>query len=598
MSVPRNPNSRAMRAIAEELRRSGVTDACISPGSRSTAMALALARAPGLRPWVLTDERSAGFFALGMARETRRPVVLLCTSGTAAANYLPAVVEASLSWVPLVVLTADRPPELRDCHAAQTIDQVRLFGSHVRWSAEAPAPAAGVDLDAYYRRLACRAVTTAREAPQGPVHVNLPMREPLVDIDEEQTASTSDGPETDARDVQRPATVVHVARALPSRAAVRALAGAFGSCERGLIVCGPGAARAAGAAEAITRLARQCRWPVLADPLSGLRFGRHDRSRIVDAYDVVLRDPEFGCTHAPDAVLRLGAPPVSPVLQHFLAGARGGSHVVVAPAGSWPDPLHRATDMVRADTDAFCSAVADLLADAGPPSPWLDSWLAAAAAARAALDGLLAREPMMFEGTVLARLCEVLPDGTALHVGNSLPVRALDTFVGGSSKGLTVSCNRGANGIDGVLSAALGAAAVHREPTVLVLGDLSFLHDIGALQLAARHHLSLLVVVINNDGGGIFSFLPQAALGSAFDNLFATPHGLDLSGTVAICGGRHAIVRSPDDLATAVERWLQRPGLEVIEVPSDRERMRETHARLLAAALARRDAEPTHVPVR
>lgn len=593
MSAPRNPNSRAMRAMAEELVRCGVSNACVSPGSRSTAMALALGRACGIRPWVIIDERSAGFFAFGMARETRRPVVLLCTSGTAAANYLPAVVEASLSRVPLVVLTADRPPELRDCGAPQTIDQVRLFGGHVRWSVDAPAPADGVDLEDYYRTLACRAVAAAREAPHGPVHVNLPMREPLVDVDEEGMAPALD---VEAR---RPATVVHAASGIPSLPGLRALARVLGGAERGLVVCGPGAA-SDGGAQAIARLAERCEWPILADPLSGLRFGPHDRSRVVDVYDVVLRDPDFRRTHPPEAVLQLGAPSVSTALQRFLGDTRSRSHVMVAPPGTWPDPLCRATDVVRADTAELCAAVAELLPAARPRSPWLAAWLEASAAVRAVLDRQLAGVDVIFEGTVLARLCEILPEGAALHLGNSLPIRALDTFVGGSSRALAVYCNRGANGIDGVLSAALGAAAAHREPTAVVLGDLSFLHDIGALQVAARHRLSLLVVVINNDGGGIFSFLPQAALGAAFETLFATPHGLELSGAVAMCGGRHTVATSADEITASVERWLRRPGLEVVEVRSDRARTRAAHSQLLSAALshARVGVERAHAGAR
>jgi len=588
-----------MGALAQELERSGVTDACISPGSRSTAMVLALIRAGRIRPWVVTDERSAGFFALGMARETRRPVVLLSTSGTAAANYLPAIVEAGLSGVPLVVLTADRPPELRDCHAAQTIDQVRLFGSHVRWSVDAPSPTEGVDLDEYYRTLACRAVAAALEEPCGPVHVNLPMREPLIDPAEEDTwaerrvvgpTGVDAGPLPDAPAAgahrRPPYTVVHAASDEPSRATLQVLARTVAGYERGIIVCGPTTA-GEGEAEAVVRCAQRCGWPILADPLSGLRFGSHDRTCVVDAYDALLREPRFCGAHRPDAVVQLGAPAVSAALQGFLATARSRCHVIVAPRGSWPDPLHRATDVVRARPGAFCSALADLLPARAPRSPWLAAWCAVAQLARDALDELVAREQLMWEGPVLTRLRDLLPAGSALHVGNSLPVRALDTFVGGSAAALAVNCNRGANGIDGVVSAALGAASVRARPTVLVVGDLSFLHDLGALQIAARHRPSLLVIVVNNDGGGIFSFLPQASLGPDFERFFATPHGLDLGGAVAMCHGRHAVAASWEEFATGVEAALGRGGLDVIEVRSDRAASRDRHARVLAGAHAR-----------
>ncbi|MEO6029622.1 MAG: 2-succinyl-5-enolpyruvyl-6-hydroxy-3-cyclohexene-1-carboxylic-acid synthase, partial [Candidatus Binatia bacterium] len=533
MTAPANANTHAMRVLAAALVDAGVTDACISPGSRSTAVALALADTGVIRPWVVTDERAAGFFALGMARESRRAVVLLCTSGTAAANYLPAVVEASLGHVPLVVLTADRPPELRDCSAAQTIDQVRLFGSHARWTVDAPPPTADVDLDDYFRTIAHRAVAAATASPRGPVHVNLPMREPLLDVAEERARSERALVPVGGGDAS--SVRVHAASDLPSAAAVRSLAEVVAARARGVIVCGPGTVVDTSGAAAVARLAARLGWPILADPLSGLRFGAHDRSHVVDAYDVLLQGGALGASWHPDAVLQLGMPVVSAGLQRFVGAAKARPHIVVAAPGVWPDPLLRATDLVRAEAGAFCAELAATLparepadaghasaghASAGHASAWMDAWRTVAATARDALDGALADEAEPFEGTVFAELAPRLIDGMALHVGNSLPVRALDTFVGGSAVAVTVACNRGANGIDGVVATALGAAAVRAAPTVLVVGDLSFLHDLGALQIAARHGVSLLVIVVNNDGGGIFSFLPPAVLGDTFETFF------------------------------------------------------------------------------
>jgi len=574
-------NARAMRVFAGALRAAGVTEICISPGSRSTAAALAALRA-GLRPWVVTDERAAGFFALGMARASGRPAALLCTSGTAAANYLPAVVEASMAEIPLVVLTADRPPELRDCHAAQTVDQVRLYGTHARWSVDAPAPGAGVDLDAYFRTLALRAVAAATEAPRGPVHVNLPMREPLLDVADERdrhAAPRGEDAETPPR--------VHAASGAPSSEAVASLAAALAGRPRGVVVCGPAAARDAAAAAALARLADRLGWPLLADPLSGLRFGPHDRTAVVDAYDALLQGGALDVAWRPEAILHFGTPTVSAALQRFLAAARAPLHVVTAPPGRWPDPLFAATDLVRADP----RALADALAAAVPAGatdaarPWRAAWHAVAGRARAALDALLAREPTLFEGAVVADVARALGDGAMLHVGNSLPVRALDTFVGGGSAALRIGCNRGANGIDGVVATALGAAALAEGPTALVVGDLSFLHDLGALQIAARHRVPLLVVVANNDGGGIFSFLPQAGLDAqTFETLFGTPHGLELGGAVAMCGGRYARATSRAALGAAVDAWRAAPTFTVVEVPIERAASRALHARLVAEA--------------
>ncbi|MCC6849440.1 MAG: 2-succinyl-5-enolpyruvyl-6-hydroxy-3-cyclohexene-1-carboxylic-acid synthase [Deltaproteobacteria bacterium] len=570
-----------MRVFARALRAAGVREVCISPGSRSTATALAVVQA-GLRPWVVTDERTAGFFALGIGRASGCPAALLCTSGTAAANYLPAVVEASMAEVPLVVLTADRPPELRDCHAAQTIDQVRLYGTHARWSVDAPAPGAGVDLEAYFRTLAQRAVAVATEAPRGPVHVNLPMREPLLDVaDERGRCATPHG------EGAEPLPRVYAASGAPSSEAVAHLAAALAVRPRGVVVCGPGAARDGATAAALARLAERLGWPLLADPLSGLRFGPHDRASIVDAYDVLLQGGALDAAWHPEAVLQFGTPAVSAALPRFLAAARAPHYVVVAPPGRWPDPLCAATDLVRADP----RALAEALAAAVPAAPseaaraWRAAWCATAGAARAALDGLLARETTLFEGVIAADVARALGDGATLHVGNSLPVRALDTFVGGASAALRIDCNRGANGIDGVVATALGTAALAERPTALVVGDLSFLHDLGALQVAARHRVPLLVVVVNNDGGGIFSFLPQAGLDAdTFETLFGTPHGLDLGGAVAMCGGAYVRATNRVALGAAVDAWRAAPTFAVVEAPVERAASRALHARLVAEA--------------
>jgi 2-succinyl-5-enolpyruvyl-6-hydroxy-3-cyclohexene-1-carboxylate synthase len=571
-----NPNRRVAGLLAAELAAAGVTDACISPGSRSTPLALALDR-HGLRVWVIVDERSAGFFALGLAQTSGRPVVLLCTSGTAAANYLPAVVEASLGCVPLVVVTADRPPELRDCRAAQTIDQVRLFGSHVRWSVDAPAPATEPDLEAFYRTLACRAAATAAAVPPGPVHLNLPMREPLLDLAEEEG-------EPDVVRAEAPWVRVHPAREAPSPDRVATLAESLRGIERGLIVCGPGTGE--DAAAPVAALACALAWPILADPLSGLRFGSHDRSRIVDSYDLLLRDRAFAAGHTPEALLQFGGPPVSKALERFVCAAPRPRHVVVAQPPQWPDPTHRATDLVRAAAAPAAAALAERLATLRDSSRWLDAWLAAAGAARSALDRALGVETALFEGKALPVLAEVLPAGARLHVGNSLPVRHLDLFLGGRATPIAVSANRGASGIDGVVSTAAGAAAAGRGPVVLVVGDLSFLHDLGGLQAAARHRLDLVVVLLNNDGGGIFSFLPQARLDAArFERLFGTPHGLDVAGATALCGARLARPATWEEFRRDVGGAL-RGGLHVIELASDRELLRERHAALVAAGLA------------
>src|SRR5271168_391177 len=580
LEPPHNPNSRAAAAMAQEFARCGVTNACISPGSRSTAVVTGLLRARAIRPWVILDERSAGYFAIGMARETRRPVLLVCTSGTAAANYLSAVVEASLSNVPLIVVTSDRPPEARDCRSPQTIDQVRIFGSHARWSVDLAAPHAGDALEGYYRTIACRAAATAVQAPAGPVHLNFPFREPLIDVGEEAAAIGLAEQVADV-DADAPWALVCPVRTVLSDESARALAERLRGCERGVIVCGPRTADHDSDAQAVARLAQKLNWPMLADPLSGLRFGIHDCSRVVDSYDVLLRNEGFSETHQPEAIIQLGDPPVSKALQQFMAAASRRFHLMVAQPGTWPDPLHVATDVAPVGVLEFCTAMAAAVEGTGRPSSWLNEWLSASARVRAALDEMLAGETSMFEAKVITETIRLVPDGSLVHIGNSMPVRDLDTFVGRTPRDLALCGNRGANGIDGVLSTAFGAAATRRRPTVLILGDLSCLHDIGALQIAARYPIHLLVIVITNDGGGIFSFLPQAGLGDPFETFFGTPHGLDFEQVSALGRAPYAQASSWDSFEAAVSVALENPGLHLVELRSERNRNLEMHRRMI-----------------
>ena len=609
-----NLNAAAALALVEELCRMGVGAVCISPGSRSSALVVAVVKTPALRPWVVLDERSAAYFALGAARETGRPAMLICTSGTAAANCLPAVVEASLSHVPLIIITADRPPELQDCHAPQTIDQTRLYGVHVRLSITLPAPA-GAEPEEYYRTAALRAVDAALGMPPGPVHVNFPMREPLLDVEQERAAlaalKAAPAAAADLRAGPAPRVALHPVAVKPALPALEALCAKLKTRRRGVIVCGPGLDERAGASavpsaagafysgaratrEAICELARRLSWPILADPLSGLRFGWRGRAPIVDAYDITLRDPALCSELFPDAVLQFGRPLTSKPAQGFFAALkRPPFYLVAAPWGSWPDPARRATDAIRADAGELARA---LLEGAQPaPAGWLASWTAPARAARGYLNRMLAggAAAALSECALFPALLRLLPDGAALHVGNSMPVRDLDAFGESSERRIDVFCNRGANGIDGVLSAAAGAAAAGGRPTVVVLGDLSFLHDLGALKAAAGHSPHLVVIVINNDGGGIFSFLPQAALGEVFETYFATPHGLEqLKPAAQLYGAGYALARSMGEFERAVAGALGAPGLHIVETQTERGQNAALHRSLFEGALdaARRAA--------
>ncbi|MBI5505198.1 MAG: 2-succinyl-5-enolpyruvyl-6-hydroxy-3-cyclohexene-1-carboxylic-acid synthase, partial [Deltaproteobacteria bacterium] len=558
MSAPPSRALFAARCLVGELARAGLREACLAPGSRSTPLALALAESAAIRTRVFTDERSLAFFALGVAKAASAPVAIVCTSGTAAANLLPAVVEASLGAAALLVLTADRPPELRDCSAPQTIDQVGIYGSHVRWAFDVPILDIGEPAERYYRALAMRALAAACAHNSGPVHLNLPFREPFWDdsftgdpraaVTRAAAAATDQRPadaagrssagasaETPAQAAQGFAGVSCSPSRLDEREA-RALAERIAGAQRGLIVCA-GQPLPAGD---IAALAAALDWPILADPLSGLRYGGHDRSLVVDAYDVLLRDETFCSGHRPDVIVRFGSTPAPRSLQMFLTQSWPCDHLLVAPSG-WPDPFHACSGIVRSEPGRLCRDLTATLARTATRSDWTACWLRASRAARSALDASLdavvESAGETFEGAVVRAVARVTADAggerPALFVGNSMPIRDVDAFFGQSERPLSVLANRGASGIDGVLSTALGVAATREQPTVLVLGDLSFLHDVTALAVAARLRIPLVTVVINNNGGGIFSFLAQQGLEAVFEPLFATPHDVDLAATAA-----------------------------------------------------------------
>jgi 2-succinyl-5-enolpyruvyl-6-hydroxy-3-cyclohexene-1-carboxylate synthase len=554
-------------ALVDELVRAGVRAAVVSPGSRSTPVALALARQAGIALYVHPDERSAAYFGLGLAKATGAPVVLASTSGTAAANYLPAVAEARYGRVPLVLLTADRPPEARDVASAQTIDQVRLYGSHAKWSVDLPPPAPLAVVVRHARVVGARAARLAVRAPAGPVHVNVPLREPLV------PDPTAPAPMDAARAPwRRDAAAGPYVSFPPSRlrldaGATRALAAAWAAVDRGVVIAGPepgdGAAAAGKRARAAAALARRLGWPLLADPLAAARQAPDSIRR----HDAFLRDEAALEALRPDGAVLFGAPPVSRTLARLVGAVPHGAVWLVDDGGGYPDPSLGAAHVVDAEPAAAFAAVA---AQLPPPAPgegrWRRLWREVdGAAARAIVDALAERQEL-FEGRLYAELGALVPAATRVVVGNSMPVRDADAFFAPRRRGVVVLGNRGASGIDGVVSTALGvAAAEDGRPTLLVLGDLSFFHDLNGLVAARRFGLSLTVVVVQNRGGGIFSFLPQRAHGERFEELFGTPLDLDFEPAVRMHGGRFARVRTWPALRAAVRRGLAVSGLTVVE---------------------------------
>ncbi|MBB3733210.1 2-succinyl-5-enolpyruvyl-6-hydroxy-3-cyclohexene-1-carboxylic-acid synthase [Nonomuraea dietziae] len=544
-----NPATALATVLVDELVRCGLTDVVMAPGSRSAPLALALHAESRVRLHVRIDERSASYLALGLARRSERPVALICSSGTAVANFHPAVIEASESGVPLLVLTADRPPELRGTGANQTIDQLKVFGPSARWFAEVGVPEERAGQVAYWRSLACRAYQRAvGPSDPGPVHLNLAFREPLIPDGDSSWVESLDG------DASGPWVRTRVA---PPPVALH-----LPPTRRGVLVVGDGAANV----RRYVAAAGMAGWPVLSEPNGGGRYGDH----AISTYHFLLGTPSFAEAHQPDVVVTLGRPGLSRSLLSWLRGAQ--EHIVVATDLSrWPDPTRSATQVAQA---------VEIPVAAGDDA-WLHSWRRADAAARAAIDELLDSSGMS-EPRIARDLADSLPNGALLFCGSSMPIRDLDQAMR-PRRGLRLLANRGVSGIDGLVSTAMGAALAHNGPSYALLGDLTFLHDQNGLILGPREpRPDLCLVVVNNDGGGIFSLLPQAAIRDPFERVFGTPHGVDLGYVAAATGTPYRLVEDISDLPKAVRG----EGLRIVEVRTDREPNAALHGQLRDAAQA------------
>jgi 2-succinyl-5-enolpyruvyl-6-hydroxy-3-cyclohexene-1-carboxylate synthase len=550
-----------LRALCDEFARCGMTDACTSPGSRSSPIVLSLVREQRIRCFSHIDERSAGFFALGAAKAAGRPVALACTSGTAAANYTPAVIEAHEARIPLIVLTADRPPELRDLGAGQTIDQLKLYGSAVKWFVELGVHEATPENLRWIRQLACRAYITAGEGRPGPVHINLPFRDPLILGNEVLP------PDGTGRPGGRP--LVTATPLTPTAAPLRALP------PHGIVVAGR-QERDAALGQTIARFAERADYPLLADPLSGARHGPAAIAR----YDLLLRDEAFTASARPDLVIRVGDLPTSKPLRTWLASLQDVEQIAFDPEDAWQDPAATLSERLLADP----GATLDAWAPTTPADPdWLAQWRAADDAATTVIQRALGSDELS-EPFVAARLGEWLPPEATLFVASSMPIRDVELYFGAHELAPRVLSNRGANGIDGTVSSAFGVAAVSGGPVALLIGDVALAHDIGGLLAARRHDLALTIVLLNNDGGGIFHFLPVAGETDAFEEHVATPHGLDFTHAAALYGLGYTRATTAQQLKEAIAGSIGQRTTDIIEVRTDREENLALHRRLAAAA--------------
>lgn len=571
-----NANTALASAFAEELARGGLRLAVISPGSRSTPLAVALWRQPEIEVSVIVDERSAGFFALGAAQASGEPVALLCTSGTALVNYHPAVCEADESAVPLLVLSADRPPELRGIGAGQTIDQIKTFGSSVRWFCEVGTHTADDDGLLHYRSVACRALAAARgEVRPGPVHLNLPWREPLAPVPVSGAVTATETLALEGRE-GRPLTAVTRIDLEPSVFLLDEMAAHIGDAISGVIVAGR--QKDSELREPLAHLARASGFPILADPTSQLRCGPHDRSHVVAAYDLLLREEHFARSVVPDFVLRFGEMPTSKPLRAWLA-ASGADEIVVDPCGGWNEPTNRAAAILRADPTELASGWATRLEGLeGRERPVPDRWLEAETAAQAALAEALQPGGEISEPALHRALGVAHRNGDLVYTASSMPIRDQETFLATDPTDALFLSNRGANGIDGLVSSGIGAAHASGRPTTIVTGDLGLLHDVGGLAALRDVETSVRIVVIDNDGGGIFHFLPQEAAmpSNEFEALLGTPRGVDTAKAAALFDLPH---RRLDSLAELPEALAAGTGL--IEVKTNRRDNAALHRNLL-----------------
>jgi 2-succinyl-5-enolpyruvyl-6-hydroxy-3-cyclohexene-1-carboxylate synthase len=585
-----------LRAFVDELARSGMRAACTSPGSRSAPLALTLAREPRVRCYSHIDERCAGFFALGLAKASGLPVAVTCTSGTAAAELLPAAIEAREARVPLLLLTADRPPELRENGAGQAIDQLKLFGGAAKWFFEVGTHEATPERLRWIRTLACRAYATTLEGRPGVVHLNFPLREPLVT--DEPLPEDASGRAGSAPYVKRRPLSTREWGHFSGEEDLDVLREIMNSARRGVVVAGrdervfagwsPGAAAAAFAAAA--------GWPLLADPLSGARSG----SAAIAHYDALLRDEGFLATVEPDLILRVGDLPVSKPLRSWLAGLSDVRQIALDREAAWQDPDSVLSGSLALDP----AAVLGPLAKAGIPTAeedWLARWRSGDELASEAIIGVLAGDGLS-EPRVASELGVLLPQEATLFVASSMPVRDIESFWPVRDDPPRVLCNRGANGIDGIVSSAFGAAAAERGTVVLLIGDVALAHDIGGLLAARRLGLKLTIVLLDNGGGGIFDFLPiasapfarEADRGSASANTpagadatlqaediytrhISTPTGLDFAHAATLFGFAHEHVEDIPGFRRALERALAGEGSCILEVRGLRNANVELH---------------------
>ncbi len=570
----RNTNTVWASVLAETLQRLGLTTAVICPGSRSAPLAIAFAQHPKIEAIPVLDERSAAFFALGLARRTHQPVALICTSGTAGANFYPAIIEASESCVPLLVLTADRPPELRDCNAGQTIDQHKLFGSYPKAYAELALPSIELPMLAYLRQTLIQLWQQSLGSSPGVVHLNLPFRDPLVPLPQSEAQALEATFEAETFFGH-----VHPLVAVSLSAAVCP----FPLNADGIIIAGCAQPESPERyCRAIAHLSKSLGMPVLAEGLSPLRNYASLNPYLISTYDLILRNHNLAQKLAPDVVIRVGEMPTSRELRQWLAETQPRQWVI-DPSDRNLDPLHGRTTHLETSVESFAET---LSAETHPSSPYLELWQTADSKIRHAIDQTMTIEETLFEGKTAWLLSQSLPNGTPLFISNSMPVRDVEFFWKPGDSAIQPFFNRGTNGIDGTLSTALGVAH-HNQSSVLLTGDLALLHDTNGFLLRNHFVGHLTIVLINNNGGGIFGMLPIAQFNPPFEEFFATPQNINFANLCKTYDLEYEQIHTWSQLVKRLNP-LPSQGIRVLELQTDRAadaRWRHHHLGIFARSI-------------
>lgn len=556
--------------MTKSLIKAGVAVAVISPGSRSTPLAYAFAASDHMETYMQVDERSAAYFALGIAKASGKPVVLLCTSGTAASNYHPAITEAYYARLPLIVITADRPHELRGVGAPQAIDQLNMYGKHVKFSVDLPLAEENDELDRYLERHIQRAVSVSLTKPMGPIHLNIPLREPLL-IDFEQKAPVGSFMETVQGDT------------ILSTEAEQKIRRIFLDAPNGLIIAGE--MPVGFNKKQFWKFAKSLQWPVLADPLSNLRSEVPEdcRELCIAHYDALLKSDVFKEKIQAHTVIRFGPQPVSKPLSLFLKHYSPEFFIAVDESPEFRDSLGIVTHHLQVSP----KAVMEILVTK-QQSDNTRSWSVA--------DSIAADKTMAYvglhgdEGVIVKKLLECMPDGSDLVSGSSMPIRDMDTFFAKTDKELTLFANRGANGIDGVVSTAFGIQAARKRPTYLLIGDLSFLHDVNGLIVSRFHETDVTIIILNNDGGGIFSYLPQSTVPNHFEELFGTPTGLTFEHIAAMYDAQYAAIHTVEEFEAELRKEKTK-DVRILEVFTSRPINVQSHRAYWADIIERIDAD-------